>query len=265
MALAPGVIVVIVHAVGDGAADDRAHALDHPFAARIGVAPGKLHGGEIALADFGCDREHGGLDVDAVLAARLLEVLGRALMAEPARAEMHADPDEAVLVLEQVDIVVARSDGAELVARHRLEMARIGRAPRLVVVEQIMLDALRIDAADAEADVAADVGEDGPDPVVDRGALHVEANRHVAAADVVADAADRDMLLIGDHAADRLRVAQMPVGAQHAADHAADTHAARHLRLGARVMLAEDLELCHGTLLGLVGCRRSDVGCRRSG
>src|ERR1700730_4479926 len=52
MAFPPGVIVVVVHAVGDGAADDRAHALDHPFAARIGVAAGKLHGGEVALAEL---------------------------------------------------------------------------------------------------------------------------------------------------------------------------------------------------------------------
>ena len=143
--------------------------------------------------------------------------------------------------------MVARSDGAELAARHLLEMAGVGGAPGVVVVEQRVLDALRIDAADAEAHRAADVGEDAADPVVDRCARHVEAHRHVAAADVVADAADRDMLLIGDDAADRLRIAEVPVGAQHAADHAADTHAARHLRLGARIMLAEDFEV-HGAL-----------------
>ena len=58
-------------------------------------------------------------------------------------------------------------------------------------------------------------------PVGDRLPRHIELHRHVAAGDVEADAADRDVLLVGDHAADRLRIAEVAVGAQHAADHAA--------------------------------------------
>src|SRR5262249_8216613 len=50
-------------------------------------------------------------------------------------------------------------------------------------------------------------------------------------------------------AADRLGVAEMAVRAQHAAHHAAVLHAARHLLLGAVVVLAEDPDLGHGLLL----------------
>jgi hypothetical protein len=86
--------------------------------------------------------------------------------------------------------VVARTHGAKLVARHLLEVAGVGGAPRLVVLEQRVLDALRIDATDAEADGAADVGEDRADAILDHDARHVETHRHVAAANVIADAAD---------------------------------------------------------------------------
>ena len=54
--------------------------------------------------------------------------MGRALVAEAARAEVVADPHIAVLVLEQVDIVVAGADGAELRPRHLLEVTDAGIA-----------------------------------------------------------------------------------------------------------------------------------------
>src|SRR5262249_54531521 len=61
----------------------------------------------------------------------------------------------------------------------------------------------------------------------------------------------RDVLRVRDDAADRLRIAEMAVGAQHAAHHAAVLHAARHLLLGAVVVLAEDLDLGHRLLLAI--------------
>jgi hypothetical protein len=57
------------------------------------------------------------------------------------------------------------------------------------------------------------------------------------------------MLVIGDHAADRLRIAEVAVGAEHAAHDAAILHAARHLLPGALVVRSEDLDLGHDTLL----------------
>ena len=88
--------------------------LHHPFAARIGIFAGERHGGEVARADLAVLAHHRRRDVDAVLAAGGLDVVRRALVAEAARAEVHADPDVALLVLEQIDVVVAGADGAEL-------------------------------------------------------------------------------------------------------------------------------------------------------
>jgi hypothetical protein len=108
-----------------------------------------------------------------------------------------------------------------------------------------VLDLLGIAAAEPEADIGGDLVDDRPDAVGDRLLRHVELHRHVAAGDVEADPADRDVLLVGDHAADRLRIAEMSVGTEHAADHAAVLHAAHHLLLGALVMLAENLHFGH--------------------
>ena len=82
-------------------------------------------------------------------------------MAEAARAEVHADPDIAVLVLEQVDIVVAGADGAELRARHLLEMTDAGVVPQRAV-EHRVVDRLRVGAAEPEAHRLADVVGDRP-------------------------------------------------------------------------------------------------------
>ncbi len=122
VALAPCIVVVVVHGVEHLASDDRAHALHHPLAPSIGIETGERHAGEILPSEIAVLVQYGGRHVDAVGSAGRLDEGGRSLMAEPARAEVNADPHEAVLVLEQIDVVIAGPDGAELVARHRLEM-----------------------------------------------------------------------------------------------------------------------------------------------
>src|SRR4029450_2032064 len=67
MVLPPRVIVVVVHHVGDLAADDPAHALDHPFAAGIGVAPGELHRRHVAPPDLAVLHEYSGVHAHSVL------------------------------------------------------------------------------------------------------------------------------------------------------------------------------------------------------
>ena len=79
-----------------------------------------------------------------------LEVARGAGVAEAAAAEVHADPDEAVLVAHQIDIVVAGADGAELGDRLLPIGLHVGLAPCVGVVEQLVLDALVVGAADAE-------------------------------------------------------------------------------------------------------------------
>src|SRR6516165_8853675 len=168
-------------------------------------------------------------------------------MAEPARSEVHADPDVVLLVAKEVDVVINRSDGAELRARHFLEGADISRAPRLVIVEERMLDALIVLAAEPERDLAADVARDGWHARLDVVVGQIEARRHVAAGDVEAHAADRDVLLIRDDAAHRLGVSKVAVGAEDALGGRAHAHARPQLLDGLFIMLAEHFD--HGTLL----------------
>src|SRR5262249_19503884 len=109
----------------------------------------------------------------------------------------------------------------------------------------LVLDLFRVDATEPEADIRCDILEDQLDAIFDRLLRHVELYCHVAASDVEAHAANRDMLVVSDDAADRLRVTKMAVGAQDTAAHAAVLHAARHLLLGALVVVAENPHFCH--------------------
>src|SRR5205085_665225 len=84
MVLPPRIVVVVVNHVGDFAADDPAHALDHPLATGIGIAPGELHRRDVAPSDLAVLVDHGGRHVHAILAASGLKVAGRAGVAEAA-------------------------------------------------------------------------------------------------------------------------------------------------------------------------------------
>src|ERR1700721_2329718 len=105
MRLAPRIVMVIVHRVGHGAADDRAYALDHPFAARMRIAAGELHRRDVAAGHLGLFVDSGGRPVHSALAAGRLEVARGAGVAEATAAKMHTDPDEVVPVAHQIDIV----------------------------------------------------------------------------------------------------------------------------------------------------------------
>ncbi len=70
----------------------------------------------------------------------------------------------------------------------------------------------------------------------------------------------RDLLLIGDHAADRLGVAEMAVRADHAGHDIADRHAVAHLRDGRMLVLPKT---CSGAFLKRSSCGRSMRDLRR--
>src|SRR6266852_551934 len=108
-----------------------------------------------------------------------------------------------------------------------------------------MLDLLSVGAPQTEADVLGNFRQDGTDIVRNRIAFDIQLHRHIAAADIEADATDRNMLLVSDHAAHRLRVPEMAIGAQHTAGNASDAHASMHLRYGLVVVLSENLEAGH--------------------
>src|SRR5499433_4253892 len=116
--LAPGVVMVVVHRVGHGAADDSLHPLHHPLAPRVGITPRKLHRCDVPAAQFAVLVNQRGRDVDAAFAASRFEIPGRARVPEPAATEMNADPDETILIAQEIDVVIAGPSGAEL--RRRL-------------------------------------------------------------------------------------------------------------------------------------------------
>src|ERR1700730_259300 len=122
MVLTPSVVVVIVHGVNYFTANDPAHTPYDPFSARIGVQAGKPHAGDVLLAEVAVLMNDAGVDVDSILAAAKLEELGRGLMAKSARTEVHANPDPAIFVGEQVYIMVPRPDCPELITCHSLEV-----------------------------------------------------------------------------------------------------------------------------------------------
>src|SRR5258708_31465651 len=116
----------------------------------IGVRAGKGHSGDVLPAELAVLGEERRLDVDAILASSEADELGSGLVAEATRAEMHADPDPAVLILEQVDVVVSVTDRSELVARHALELADLRNFMPERAIEKLVLDLLRVGAPDPE-------------------------------------------------------------------------------------------------------------------
>src|SRR5262249_60256424 len=76
------------------------------------------------------------------------------------------------------------------------------------------------------------------------------------AVDVEANAANADLLLVGNDATDRVCVTEMAIGAHDAGDDVADRHAIAHLRSRGVVVLAEHLERAVLELGGLrlFGC-----------
>src|SRR5262249_48917716 len=158
------------------------------------------------------------------LPAGELEEMRRGLVAEATRTEMDADPHPALFVFEQVDIVITGSDCAELLACHLLEVGGAGLVPQRTL-EEFVIDLLLVDAAEPETNRARNVTHDLVHRPRDVSENHVGAYRHVAAADIEADTADRHVVLIRNHATNRLGIAEMPVGTQNAGDAAAHAHA----------------------------------------
>ncbi len=116
--LAPGVVMVVVHRVGHGAAHDSPHPLHHPLAPRVGITSRELHRCYVPAPQFAVLVNQRGRDVDAAFAAGCFEIPGRTRVPESAATEMNADPDEAILIAQEIDLVIPGPDGAEL--RRRL-------------------------------------------------------------------------------------------------------------------------------------------------
>ena len=164
-------------------------------------------------------------------------------MAEAARAEVDADPEAVVgLVAEEVDVVVAGADGAELLRGEPGELAlrlELGGADR---VDHLVVGGAAVAAADAERDPREDLVHDAREVGRDVGVGQAGADRVVAAADVEADAGGADVVAVGDDAADRHGVAEVAVGAEDALGALLRRDARLELPDGLLVVVAEDAE-----------------------
>ncbi len=131
-----------MHLVGRLRAQDLEHLAHHEIAPGVGVAPGQRHGLPVGLAQIGLQRDHrgrlvhmlaGGAIIEAAPGRQVQEAAGGAV-AEAAAAKVNADPDPALLVLEQIDKVVAAAHRAQLAARQLLEPTDIPQvAPGRVI------------------------------------------------------------------------------------------------------------------------------------
>ena len=164
----------------------------------------------------------GGLSISPSLAcpsngspSREREEAARGPVPEPARAEVHADPHPALLVLEEVHVVVAGADRPELLGREVVELALRREVRDLDRVQHLVIHGLVVLAPDAEADAREDrvhdpaqVGADlvGPQvrarglvaAVVDDDAAGQEALGGIAGHDVV-DGRDLTRRLVREH------------------------------------------------------------------
>ena len=139
MLLPPREVVVVVHLVHRLGAQDLEHLGDDDVATGVGVLAGELHRGDVRLAELGVDLEQDRRRVHLALvrpaaereALREREEARRGLVAEPARAEVDADPDPALLVLHQVHVVVAGADRAELRLGQLRRACAAARSPRV--------------------------------------------------------------------------------------------------------------------------------------
>src|SRR5262249_32115909 len=178
----------------------------HPLAARVGITPRELHRCDVPAAQFAVLVNQRGRDVDTVFAAGRFEIPGRARVPEPAATEMNADPDEAILVAQEIDVVIAGPDGAKLCRRFLAICFHVRCSPSLGIVKELVVDLLFVGATDAKRNRAGDVLDDFANAVLDRVKRRIETDGHVPAADVEADAGNADLLLVGYDATDRLRV-----------------------------------------------------------
>src|SRR6266404_9013001 len=104
-----------------------------------------------------------------------------------------------------------------------------------------MLNALVVGTANAKRNDPVYILDNNSGYAADILVWRIQAHGHVAAADVKADARDADLLLVSDHAANRLGIAKMTISADHAGHGITNCHAVTHLRQRIFVVLTEHL------------------------
>ena len=137
-------------------------------------------------------------------------------MAESARSEMDADPDPVRFIGENIDVMIASADRAELSRGSLLQLSHWRQTPG-GIVKKLVVDPFLTRLADAERNVANNVIHDLFDR---RGNLReggVGSDGEISAGDVEADAGKRNLICVSNDAPDRLGIALVTVRAENAA------------------------------------------------
>ena len=182
----------------DAGAEDLEHLVDNGVATGVRVLAGELHRRDVRLAELGVDLEEHRRRVHLTLVGAIAEAQPlrereeprRRSVAEATRPEMDADPDPALLVLHEVDVVVARPDRAELRLGELRQLALRREFGGTDLLEDGVVDALLRRNTHAERDPARDLAHDRVDAAdgVEIDPRQLGTSGLVAAPDVVAHA-----------------------------------------------------------------------------
>ena len=113
--LLPGEVVMVVHFLENLRAQDSPNDMPRDrFPPRVGIAPGQMHARDVITADLRILWNNCRRNIHSVLAAGCFQEMRRRLVAEPARTEMHADPDAILLICKNIDVMISAADRAEL-------------------------------------------------------------------------------------------------------------------------------------------------------
>src|SRR5687768_10567479 len=137
-------------------------------------------------------------------------------MSEASGSEMHSNPETAVgPVLEEIDIVIARSDRPELLTGEIQQLALRLDGTMRDRVDHLVIDGLTVSTSHTERQRAPEHVHDASD--VDIGRLEIRLNGAVAARDVIPDTSRHDRVLQCDHAPYGHGITGMMIGAEDAA------------------------------------------------
>ena len=236
MLLPPREVVVVVHLVHRLGAEDLEHLGDHDVAAGVRVLAGQLHRGDVRVAELRADLEQHRRRVHLALVRPRVERAGPARArgsprrscgrsrasrsARRPRSGRPRPPSGSRSGCPSRPCRAATRPAARACAAARSPRCGSGRAPGgrsarppgTPMPNEIRRVISRMTAST-------------PPSASRSAARQLRPRGLVAAADVVADARRRDVALVGDAAADRLAVARVVVGAEHAELGVAGLHA----------------------------------------
>jgi hypothetical protein len=109
---------MVMNRVEHARSQDLHDAIARPVPTGVRVTAGELHGSDVVLSSLGPRVERHRCRVHVILGAGARQTSSGYLVAETPGSEVDPDPDPALLVFEDVHVVIAAADCTELRAGH---------------------------------------------------------------------------------------------------------------------------------------------------